>query len=298
MADEQEVYVDDPRLESAPHTSEDETEEVNRVTAEEPEGEEPEEPKEAEPEEPESGESEDAEESGEDTAAKPKKNTAQERIAELTRLRREAERERDAYRQMAQELAQGKKQEEPQQQTQEPLKPPRRYDYSSDDEYDAALATYTEQRAAQIARQEVQQYQQKQQQTEAQRKQQEALQQVSKAEQEFAAEREDYFEVIETASPLNDDAVRQVLPAEAVPKVLYHLHQNPDEAQRIADLPTTEQAVYEIGKLESSLSQQPRHNTTKAPNPPRTVKGAGASTRKWRDDMPLSEVEKRLGYKQ
>lgn len=292
----EEVFVDDPGLESAPHSSEDETEEVNRLTkSEEPEGEEPEEPKDDEPET-ESEEPEDADDDGEDTAAKPKKkNTAQERIAELTRLRREAERERDAYRQMAQELAQGRKQDEPK--TQEPLKSPRRYDYSSDEEYDAAMATYTEQRAAQIARQEVQQYQQQQQQTEAQRKQQETLQQVTKAEQQFAAETEDYFETISTESPLNDDAVRQTLPAESVPKVLYHLHKHPEEAQRIAELPTTEQAVYEIGRLESSLSQ-PRQNTTKAPNPPKTVKGQGKSSRKWRDDMPMSEVEKRLGYKQ
>lgn len=289
--------VETSDLESAQSSEEPEVSTNDLPEAEEPETEEPEGAETEDQEEPEGEEPEpESEEPGEDAAAKPKKNTAQERIAELTRLRREAERERDAYRQTLERLAQGQTQKEPEQ-SQEPLKPPRRYDYSSDDEYDAALATYTEQRAAQIARQEVQQYQQQQKQTEAQRKRQEAIQQATKAEKEFASEAEDYFETIEAESPINDDAVREMLPAESVPKVLYHLHKHPEEAQRIADLPTTDQAVYEIGKLEASLNKPRRKETTNAPEKPRKVGGRGKTRKGWRDDMPMTEVMKQQGYR-
>lgn len=56
--------------------------------------------------------------------------------------------------------------------------------------------------------------------------------------------------------------------------ILYYLGKNPNVASRISSLSPVEQ-IKEIGKIESNLTTPPKKKTTNAPEPPKTVSGAG-----------------------
>jgi hypothetical protein len=64
--------------------------------------------------------------------------------------------------------------------------------------------------------------------------------------------------------------------SEKGPELLYHLAQNPAEADRIARLPPT-QASMEMGRLEAKLAAVPPRKTTQAPDPIAPVSGVGGA---------------------
>lgn len=248
-------------------------------------------------------ESEDeSEDTGDDAAEghrKKKRNRvpAKKRISQLTtereELKQELEREREERRQLLERLA------PPQQhKQQEEVKRPRRYDFDSDEAYDAALDKYLDARDQRLVKTVQEQFQQTQQMSAAEREQRKILDQAKQAEKEFASEHDDYFDSVKTLSHVNADAVRNALPAESVPRVLYHLAQYPEKAEKIASFDTTEQAVYELGRIDAALSQKPRRKeTTQAPEKPRKVGGRGKAVKGWHPGMSMSEVMKKQGYR-
>lgn len=73
-----------------------------------------------------------------------------------------------------------------------------------------------------------------------------------------------------TELPISDAVRDAILDSDVGGKLIHHLGQNPQEAQRIANLPAARQAA-EIGKLEMKLSTPVK--TSKAPEPIKPIGG-------------------------
>lgn len=251
----------------------------------------------------EGGDEGDDEGEGKDTAPKPKK-TAQERINELTRARREAERRAEA---LERELQATRTPPEPGQKPTEPAaKPndsaapdkskapnPDDFDYGEiDPKYIAALVDYQ-------TTQRLNEYQQTQEQRQAEQR----------AAQEQAAAREKFEQQIKAGSTKHEDFVEKVvvgaekgawLLSETMGKMLvesdvgddiaYHLASNPEEAASVYRQAPMEQARY-FGRLEAKFSAEqsaapgtpPAGNKAapprapKAPAPVLPARGAGGN---------------------
>jgi hypothetical protein len=76
--------------------------------------------------------------------------------------------------------------------------------------------------------------------------------------QKFAAEHPDYVEVAEAETlPISMPMALTLMNIENGPEVVYWLGQHPDEAARIAALPTPAAAIFEVGKLAAKLAATP-----------------------------------------
>lgn len=114
----------------------------------------------------------------------------------------------------------------------------------------------------------------------------------TKREAEFQATAKDYLDVV---TPFVEDDLGQfsqparaaIVESEVGPQVLYHLAQNPDEAERIAALSPVRQ-VAELGKLETKLSK-PAPAVSKAPAPISPVKSGRTTTSGFSDNMTDAE---------
>lgn len=211
--------------------------------------------------------------SGDDAAAEPapRKQTAQDRIDEVTRLRRDAERkadetarERDYWREQALRN---------QQQAQQPEQPkdgapdPNQYEFGESDlGYIRDLARYE-------ARTEFQKQAEEQ---AAQAKARSEADSWNAKLAKGAETRPDFIEVVRGNWNCTEAMGRALLSSDVGAEVAYHLGKHPDEARRIAGLDPVSQ-VREIGRLEAKLSQPaPAPKTvTDAPAPTPGVRGAG-----------------------
>lgn len=187
----------------------------------------------------------------------PKKKTAQERIDELTRKRRDAERDAEYWRKKALE-----KEPAP---VETPAIPPRpKLDqFESTEAYEDALLAWND-RQKEIKAQAEKQH----------TEQQTALQTFQERAQKVRQEYDDFDEVVE--QPIFSQHMREaLLYAENGPAVAYHLGTNPSEAARIRNLPPTVQLL-ELGKLETKLllAKQTK-KVSAAPPPPTPVGMAG-----------------------
>lgn len=224
--------------------------------------------------------------SGEEETPDPerekKKSAFQERISELTRQRREAEREAQELRQRLEEI-----------QSQEPEADPRpkleEFEYDEDRYAEALDDWYTRQnqRAAQQAR--AQEFQQ-----EAQRKAQKAqetmIQTFQERSNEFAEEHEDYYQTIQNPAFVQGQAMTQaILTSENGPALAYHLGKNTQVANEINNMPPA-QALMELGKLEAKLSQHVAPKSSKAPDP---IKPVGDKAPVEKDPETMSTTEYR-----
>lgn len=226
-----------------------------------------------------------AAEAGEGEAqAKPKK-TAQERIDELTRARREAEREAEHWRTLAMQTRQPEAKPEPPKGDAEP--DPSQYEYGESDlRYVKDLARYE-------ARQEFR----KQAEEEAAARHARELEQGYAQRERAAAEKYDDFERTVYRSqwdctPVMADAIKS---SEAGPEVAYHLAKNPTEARRIAALSPIAQ-VRELTRLEVKLTAQPQpRTTTSAPEPAPQARGAGGKFAVSPDTNDFAAFEKQYG---
>jgi hypothetical protein len=72
--------------------------------------------------------------------------------------------------------------------------------------------------------------------------------------------------------------------SEKAPELVRHLGQNPRELERITNLPPI-QAVYEIARLETRLTEQPK--ASKAPAPASPVKTTTPPANALRDDSDI-----------
>lgn len=264
-------------------------EDTTAVTAEEVAGAtEPhnEEVTEHEEESPEGGESEgeEAESDGDDTAAKPKKqNWAQKRINELTRERRQAERDRDYWRRVA--TGEVPKQEPVPQAAAEPN--PK--DFTDNAAYWRAVARH-EAMQVQVQVQE----QAKQQQT--QKQQQERVEQFLTADEAFAESNPDYRGAAEIQYdpdfPITEGMAEAVFESEIGPQLLHYLDTHRDEAAQIVQM-SPARAIAALGRIEERLAvprqtTAPKKPVTQAPPPPPSAKPK-AKVSKDPSDMSMTE---------
>lgn len=212
----------------------------------------------------------------------------QKRINELTRARREAERERDFYRQQFEAHRQ-----QPQTTSQSQDKAPSLSDYKSVEEWSADFAAYTENRAIAKARQEFA--------ANDQQRQQDTLRQTfEQKEAAYAATAPDYYErVSEMASVVQfQPEVLEVLAAsDHGAAVAHYLANHLDEADRLSRLPVHVAAV-QIGRIEAQVSApKPAKPVSNAPEPAPKVGGASAAPRGLSDDISIDEWMKRRSAK-
>lgn len=194
----------------------------------------------------------------------PKKKTAQERIDEITRARRAAERETEYWKRAAMEKA-----EKPIEPVAEPasIVPPRPVlaQFESTEAYEDALFAWNDKRReieSAAARQRTEQ--------------ETALRKFNAAARKIREEHEDFDDVV-NAPVFSNDMRLILLNSEHGPEVAYHLGrpENRDIADRIRALPSNMQ-IYELVKLETQLLlAQKARKVTNSPPPITPVGVAG-----------------------
>ena len=227
---------------------------------------------------------------GDGQQPKPRKSP-QERIDEVTRARREAERDRDYWREQALANQQPAK---PARETAEDAEPdPSDYEHG---ELDARFirdhATYHAKRT----------FREENAQAEAQRQRQGQLATFEAKADAFSEKTPDYYDVVGSdfgkvarlCTPVMGDAI---LASEAGPELAYHLAKSPSEARRIAALNPLAQAM-ELGKLAQRLASPPAptpKTATDAPAPTPQVRGAGGRFTVAADTDDFAAFEKQYG---
>jgi hypothetical protein len=197
---------------------------------------------------------------GTPTDGVPPKDGMQSRIDELTRKRREAERDAAYWRGRAESSNTAPKQPEPEP---EPDLDPN--DFDSDADYLRAVAKKT--------RDEILSAHTKQE------KERVELENRSSLVSQYQKAREKYPDFDEVGLNPNLPVTTSMFEAAQGPllgDVLQHLGKNPAEAARISSLPAAQQ-IKEIGKIEVLLSTPKPTQITNAPNPVTTVGGGGAA---------------------
>lgn len=193
----------------------------------------------------------------------------QKRLDEITRARREAERERDYYRKLAEES-----------QKVEPIKPTETpvdktlEDFGYDEgKYQSYLMQTVETRAVEAAKAEL----------ERARTQETTLKrQVAHSEKEdaYAKEADDYYQITRSENfPFTESMAQLTMEMEHGPEVTHYLAKNHDISEKIARLPDM-QAAIEMGRLEERLVTQRKQkgpSVTNAPEPAPKLKATNAS---------------------
>lgn len=223
-----------------------------------------------------------------DGQAQPKpKKTAQERFDEMTRLRREAEREAEYWKAKALQAPQSQPAQEAQQLPQE-VSRPERDDYDNDFDYIEALTDWkAEQAAERLA------YRNRQQ------------DQARTARQNFETRKAALFPQGEPEGlqnflriPTLPTAVIEVVAESDIgPKIADHLGANPAELRRLEGLSPIQQAR-ELTRLEMRLSEPAKptpRTATNAPEPPPQARGAGGRFAVAPDTDDFAAFEKNFG---
>lgn len=214
------------------------------------------------------------------------KPPVQKRIDELTRLRREAERDRDYWREQASRNTQAQPAAaDPDAPRKAPTLAEHNYDEAA---YQAALTTHLREEAAQAARAEFRKEQ-------AQLTEKQRAESWHKRQAEFAAKTPDYEEKAFYA-PISKEVAQIVMDLEKGPAVAYYLGQHPDEAREISAMPERQAAVA-IGRIEAKLDKpaptapQPTP-VSKAPPPPPKIEAVEPAVKKDPKDMTDAEFAK------
>lgn len=217
--------------------------------------------------------------SGEDTTASPKKGV-QKRIDELTKQKHDEAREKEYWRGVALQ-AQQQPVQQPAPQAEPEVSEPRQDDYEDYDEYIDAKVVY---KAGELF---------KQQQAEAEQarsleRQQQSQQTFLEKSQSFAAEHEDFQQVISNPSlPITGDMFEVIQASDIGPQIAYELGNNPGEAARIANLSPLLQAR-ELTLMEARLTAKPAPKQSSAPDPIKPLGGNQPPVTD-PDKMPIEE---------
>lgn len=212
-----------------------------------------------------------------DSSPEPKEekaNPVDKRIGELTRKRREAEREAQYWREQAQQ-----KTVEPEKPKEEPLKTLADFDYD-ENAYQQHLFSLAQTKAVEEAKRVLKEEQ-------SQQTAQQKLKTFRARESEFAKNVEDYADVVfdkdlTITQPMADVAMEM----ENGPEVLYYLGKNPDMAYEIANMSPLA-AARELGRIEAKIQSKPKGETvSKAPEPTPKLAAVAPSTSK-----PLTEID-------
>jgi hypothetical protein len=194
----------------------------------------------------------------------------QERLNEVTRHRREAERRADA---LERELAQYRNQQPAHQPQSEGPPSLEAFGYDTD-KWQAALADH-------VSKQAITRAEQLAQQREQQRNQQQIADTFEKRSREFSAttpDFEDRLTDLSRAVQFNPYVVEAIGASDHGPAVAYYLAQHLDEADSISRLPAHIAALH-IGRIEAKVSATKPKPVTNAPNPAPTLGGGAAVTK-------------------
>lgn len=222
---------------------------------------------------------EEGSESSPEAEEKPKANSASKRIDELTKKRRDAERDRDYWRQQAM----SNQPEKPKDPVDEPLKTLADFEYD-EAKYQQHIFDKARSGAVEEAQRVIKEDQS--QQTSTRR-----VASFEAKELEFAKSVDDYQDVARD----NDLPVTQVM-ADVVtemdngPEVLYYLGKNPDLAYEIAQMPGLT-AARELGRIEAKIQLQEKkgEKVSKAPVPTPKIEAGTPAIGKKVDDMTQRE---------
>lgn len=215
-----------------------------------------------------------------DHSAAPKKNKVQERIDELTKARREAEREAEYWRQQVEAR---KQQEIPKG---EPVKPTLESVGYDEAAYDQALEKYVSDRAAFLAHQE--QLQAKQREQAVQREKLER--DFSAKSVDFASKTPDYFHTVNNPElRITNEMAEAIKESNNGPEVAYYLGKNPDLSAQIASLSPYRQYM-EIGRIQAELAARKpiEAEISKAPPP---IKPASSKNTVTKDPSRMTDDE-------
>lgn len=207
----------------------------------------------------------------------------QERVNEITRARRTAERNWEAAERRAQELEQrlaALGQQQPQQ-TQGPDIPD--FDFADPAGWAKRVAEAAESRAATKVEERIREQQ-------TQRERQQAFERYGEREAKFKADRPDFDQVVGDLAGirLQPEVVEAIASSDHGPAVLYHLATHLDEADRIARL-SPHMAAVQLGRIEAQVSAPKPKPVTQAPQPGATLAGGSTASGKIRDGMSYEE---------
>jgi hypothetical protein len=213
----------------------------------------------------------------------PEAKRLSERFAELTRLRRDAERDRDHWRDLA---SRQYKPPEPQ----APLQTEKAKtlaDFNFDEaQHQAYIFQQSAKAATEAAKRELKAEQ------ETQRKQKDLADYVGRV-KEFAKDKADFNDVAESAR-ISDQIAEMVVRSEQGPELAYHLGKNPDVATSLSALPPSI-AAYELGmlaarlKFDREIAAKAKTSLSQAPPPAPRIEATGDGTPKAKPDDPDSD---------
>ena len=220
---------------------------------------------------------------------KPRKPTAKDRIDELTRLRREAERDAEYWKAKALQAPQTK--EAPAEQPAANTKPdPEKYEAGEfDPRYIEDLADW---KAEQVVERRLAKLSEENQRRESDRDWQSRVSRASETMPDFeekvilGAQREAWACTPEMATALRA--------SDKGPEIAYHLASDPAEASRIARLSPALQLM-ELGKLEAKLTQPKQRTVTNAPEPAPQARGSGGKFQVNPDTNDFAAFDKAYG---
>lgn len=207
----------------------------------------------------------------------------QERVNEITRARREAERRAEA---LERELA-AYRQQQPAHQPQSNDKPPSIGDFGDVDQWAAAMTQYA---VTQAERNVSQRFQQ----NDAQRHQQQIVQQFDERALKYAADHPDFDQSVAELGQtvqFRPEVVEVIGLSDHGPAVAHYLAKHLDEADRISRLPLHLAAAH-LGRIEAQVSApKPAKPVTSAPNPAPTLAGGGKPALAIREGMTYAEYK-------
>lgn len=248
------------------------------------------------PRSPEEGE-EDQESPEEGSRPSKPKQTAQERINELTRLRREAEREAEEYKARLLEYEQ-QRQEPPKEEAAKPgakkveaeaedPPDPQDFEYGElDSRYIAALVEYQTDRRIEVLRKKAEEEWEA---TQVQREQEEVKKKFSAKVEEGSKKHEDFYDKVvigaeKGAWALSEDLGKLLVDSEVGDDIAYYLATHPEESVQIYRQSPVEQARF-FGRMEAKFSADrtaaPGKSEVKTPKAPPPVLPARGSDGKF-----------------
>lgn len=197
----------------------------------------------------------------------------QERVNEITRARRQAERELEAERRRAQELesqlSQFRQQRQPAAQV-EAMPSPADFNYDMD-AWGRAMTEQVTRRAEQIAEERLRSHQ-------TQTQQQQAAQAFSERVRAYSVQHPDLpdkLNELDSAVQFKPEVVEALVSSEHGPAIAHYLADHLDEADRISRLPPHLAAV-QLGRIEALVTAPKAKPVTAAPPPAPTVSGGSA----------------------
>jgi hypothetical protein len=218
------------------------------------------------------------------TEEKKQNPKLEKRFSELTKQREQAKAEAQAERQQREALEARlralEQQASPPQQAKSIDEEPQPGQFQDAFEYAKALAQYSTEKA-------LQERDQQEANRKANEERQKVIQSWSEKLEKVKADMPDYDDIVSTANVVVSDDIRDsILESDVGPRILYHLAEDLEYAQKLAQMPTRK-ALIEIGKLEKlyekgEVKQEPVVKS-KAPAPIRPLKAAGGVA-----DIPIN----------